>query len=62
MPNRLPTTIRFTEKDREVLVRLCERTGLASIASVIRLALRESLAVREGYPKPKKKKKTVVER
>ncbi len=43
-----PTTIRFTEDDRDVLSRLCKLTGLSSSAAVIRLAIRESLAAREA--------------
>jgi len=56
MPDRQPTTIRFTEEDREVIAKLCKLTGLEGVASVIRLALRESLAARERL-QPKKRKK-----
>jgi hypothetical protein len=40
------TTIRLTDKDREILEELQELTGLDSYAAVIRLAIREALAAR----------------
>lgn len=53
MPSVRPTTtIRLTDEDREILEKLQERTGLESAAAVIRLSIRESLAVRE-IPRPR---------
>lgn len=48
---RLPTTIRFTEEDREVLEKLQKVTGLEGATAVIRLAIREALAARESHRK-----------
>jgi hypothetical protein len=48
MPSeRPPTTIRFTEEDREILEKLQKLTGLVGASQVIRLAIREALASRE---------------
>jgi hypothetical protein len=43
---RAPTTIRFTDEDREILEKLQKITGLDSAAAAIRLAIREALAAR----------------
>jgi predicted DNA-binding protein len=46
MPSKLPpTTIRFTEEDREILEKLSKLTGLTT-SGVIRLAIREALDAR----------------
>ena len=48
MPSQLPpTTVRFTDEDRQVLEKLQRLTGQNSATAVIRLAIRESLAARE---------------
>lgn len=47
MPSTRPaTTIRLTDEDREILLKLQEATGLDSASAAIRLAIRESLAGR----------------
>ena len=47
MPSLIPpTTIRFTDEDREILEKLSKLTGLTTSA-VIRLAIREALTARE---------------
>jgi hypothetical protein len=40
--DRPPTTVRFTDEDREILERLQKLTGLDSATAVIRLAIREA--------------------
>ena len=46
-----PTTIPFSDEDREILERLQKLTGLESATAIVRLAIRESLAAREGKRK-----------
>jgi hypothetical protein len=49
MPSTRPaTTIRFTDEDRELLGKLQKLTGLDSWSAVVRLAIREAVAAREG--------------
>lgn len=47
------TTIRLDDEDRKIIAKLRKKTGLDSATQVIRLALREALAVREE-PDPTK--------
>ena len=48
MPSDLPpTTIRFTDEDRQILEKLQKLTGLTSASAVIRLSIREALVERE---------------
>ena len=47
VPSRQPaTTIRLTDEDRAILGKLRKMTGLDSSTAIIRLAIREALAVR----------------
>lgn len=48
------TAIRLGDEDRAILARLCEMTGLDSGAAAIRLAIRESVAMREQVMPAKK--------
>jgi hypothetical protein len=54
MDTKLPTTIRFSEEDREILEKLQKFTGLESHTAVIRLAIREALASRVGHTRETK--------
>jgi hypothetical protein len=47
MKERHPTTIRFTDEDREILDQLQKLTGLEGPTAAIRLAIREALAARK---------------
>ena len=51
----VPTTIRFSKDDNDIIRELQDLTGLDSAAAVIRLALREALAARRSTPKKKKR-------
>ena len=51
MKERTPTSLRFTDEDREILDKLQKLTGLEGPTAVIRLAIREALAARERRPK-----------
>jgi hypothetical protein len=48
---RPPTTVRFTEEDKEILEKLQRLTGLDSATAVLRLAIREALTARENKRK-----------
>jgi Arc/MetJ family transcription regulator len=57
MPSdRPPTTIRFSEEDKEILAKLQKVTGLDSASSVVRLAIREALSARETNSKARGKR------
>jgi hypothetical protein len=47
MKKRSPTTIRFTEEDIEVIDKIEKLSGLEGPTAVIRMAIREALAVWE---------------
>ena len=49
-----PTTVRFTDEDRKILRSLQKLTGLSSVNAVLRLTIREALAVRQKK-KPSKR-------
>jgi hypothetical protein len=52
MPSqRPPTTVRFTDEDRQILEKLQDLTGLDSATAVLRLAIREALVTRERRAK-----------
>lgn len=48
MPAFHVSTIRFTDEDRAMLVKLRALTGLTDNASAIRVALRDSITMREA--------------
>ena len=48
---KLPTSLRLNDEDREILAKLSKATGLESFTSIVRLAIREALAAREGKRK-----------
>ena len=48
------SSVRFTPEDRAVLARLCEMTGLDSHAAAMPLAVREAVAMLEGFAAKKK--------
>jgi hypothetical protein len=43
----MPTTIRFTDEDREIIDRIEALSGIEGPTAVIRMALREALAIWE---------------
>jgi hypothetical protein len=51
MKERSPTTIRFTDDDLSIIRRLEKLAGLEGTTAVIRMALREALAVWEKKTK-----------
>ena len=56
--NLKPTAFRLGDEDRAFIARLQEMTGLDSAASAVRLAVRESVALREQVMPPKPTKPT----
>jgi hypothetical protein len=49
MPSQQPaTTIRLTDADRKIIAKLRKQTGLDSTTSVIKMAIRESLGMRQS--------------
>jgi hypothetical protein len=51
MKARIPTPIRFTEEDIEIVRKLEKLTGLEGPTAVLRLALRETLTIWEKRKK-----------
>jgi hypothetical protein len=51
---RAPTAIRFTEEDRDIIAKLERLTGLEGMTAVVRLSLRETLALWEKRSTRKK--------
>jgi hypothetical protein len=60
-----PTTVRMSLEDRAALARLADLTGVRATAALLRLAVREAVAWREGgafappVPKAKRSRKAV---
>lgn len=54
MNDSVPTSIRLNEDDKRLIVRLERLSGLSGATAIIRMALREALAVWEAK-KPTKK-------
>ena len=53
MKERVPTAIRLTEEDTEIVRKLERLTGLEGLTAVFRLSIRETLAAWERRSKKK---------